>query len=47
MNTIFIRIMLLALLVGITACNTMEGLGKDVGAAGDEMEDSAQKHKNY
>jgi entericidin B len=43
---------LLALLVlagalTMTGCNTMSGMGKDVEAAGDKMENSAEKNKKY
>ena len=31
----------------LAACNTMEGIGRDVEKAGDSLEDSASKHKNY
>lgn len=32
---------------GLTACNTIEGAGKDVEAAGGAVEDSARENKNY
>jgi len=31
--------------LGLSACNTMEGLGKDVGKLGDKIEKSAEQHK--
>ncbi len=31
----------------LSACNTMEGVGKDVESAGDAIEDSASENKNY
>ena len=31
----------------ITACNTVEGVGKDVKATGDAIEKAAQKSKGY
>lgn len=34
------------LLIGVTACNTMEGLGEDVQAGGAKLEKSAEKRKN-
>lgn len=34
-------------LMGIAACNTMEGMGEDIEAGGDAIEDSASKNKNY
>ncbi|MGD2083356.1 MAG: entericidin A/B family lipoprotein [Chromatiales bacterium] len=40
---------LLALLVlaGLVACNTIEGVGEDIEAAGDKIEKEAGKHKGY
>ncbi len=32
---------------GIAACNTIEGAGKDVEAAGSAVEESAKENKNY
>ena len=29
----------------LTACNTMEGFGRDVEKTGDKIENSAQRHK--
>ncbi len=41
----------IALLVGASfllgACNTIEGAGKDVKAAGNKVEGEAKEHKNY
>ncbi|WP_297809399.1 entericidin A/B family lipoprotein [uncultured Methylophaga sp.] len=37
----------LAFSLSLTACNTVEGVGKDVEAAGDAIEDSADENKNY
>ncbi|WP_438969675.1 entericidin A/B family lipoprotein [Methylophaga sp.] len=31
----------------LAGCNTIEGLGKDVEAAGDAIENSASENKNY
>lgn len=31
----------------LTACNTVEGAGEDIEAAGDKIEDSAEHHKHY
>jgi len=46
----FIAAFCLALLFGsmvsLTACNTVEGAGKDVQKAGEEIEDAAQDAKN-
>jgi predicted small secreted protein len=36
---------LIASLVLLTACNTMEGLGKDIKTAGDSLENAARKNK--
>jgi predicted small secreted protein len=30
---------------GLTACNTIEGMGKDIGKAGSAIEDTAKKAK--
>jgi predicted small secreted protein len=42
---------ILALLVGASfllgACNTIEGAGKDVKAAGQKVEGEAKEHKRY
>jgi entericidin B len=42
---------LIALLVGASfllgACNTIEGAGKDVKAAGGKVEGEAKEHKKY
>ena len=41
-------IVALAALTGpLAACNTVEGVGKDVEAAGDAIEDSASENKRY
>ncbi len=31
----------------VVGCNTMEGVGKDMEAAGDAIENSAKDNKNY
>lgn len=31
----------------LTACNTIEGIGEDIGAAGSTIEKSAKKNKKY
>lgn len=31
----------------LAGCNTMEGIGKDMGAAGDAIENSAKDNKDY
>ena len=42
------RLMLAAMLVAfaLSGCNTVEGFGKDVSKAGDELEEAAQEAKN-
>ncbi|MGE5095422.1 MAG: entericidin A/B family lipoprotein [Betaproteobacteria bacterium] len=35
------------LLGGLAACNTMEGAGKDVKAAGGKVEQEAKENKKY
>lgn len=40
-------IILFSVLAGLSACNTMEGVGEDVESAGDAIEDSAERNKNY
>ncbi|MDO8825843.1 entericidin A/B family lipoprotein [Methylophaga sp.] len=34
-------------ILGLTACNTIEGAGRDVEAAGSAVEESARENKNY
>lgn len=34
-------------ILGLSACNTIEGAGKDVEAAGGAIKDSASENKNY
>ena len=34
-------------LLGLGACNTMEGVGKDTKAAGAKVEGEAKEHKKY
>jgi predicted small secreted protein len=36
----------LAVSLGVTACNTVAGAGKDVSSAGDAVTDTAQDAKN-
>lgn len=38
---------LLILALGLSACNTMEGVGEDVSAAGRGIDKSAEKNKSY
>lgn len=34
-------------LLGVSACNTIEGMGRDIGASGEAIEDTAKENKNY
>jgi entericidin B len=36
-----------AFLFGVAGCNTIEGVGQDVKAAGAKVEDKAQEKKRY
>lgn len=48
MKKLLICLGLLAVLaLPLSACNTMEGVGKDTSAAGDAIHDSAKDAKNY
>lgn len=42
----FIAILLVLATLGLTACNTMQGLGEDVEHGGQKLQDSAKKAKN-
>jgi predicted small secreted protein len=33
--------------LGLSACNTVEGVGKDVKAGGSKVETEAKEHKRY
>ena len=33
--------------IGLSACNTMQGLGKDVSKLGDKIENKAEEKKSY
>ncbi len=35
----------LTVALGLTACNTIQGAGKDISKAGDTIEDAAKKNK--
>lgn len=39
--------LILSLLLALGACNTMEGIGEDVGAAGEKLEEEADENKTY
>jgi len=34
-----------AAVVALSGCNTIEGVGKDIGKAGDKIEEAAKKNK--
>ena len=40
-----IALFVLASVVALAGCNTMSGLGKDIGAAGNKLETKAERHK--
>ncbi len=42
MRTIF-ALMALAMTLGLTACNTINGMGKDIKATGQSIEDASKK----
>jgi len=44
-KALFVLMSLLSL--SLTACNTVEGAGKDVSAAGRGMTEEAKEHKTY
>ncbi len=44
---LFSMMLALVLTIVISGCNTIEGMGKDVEAAGDAIEKSASENKNY
>lgn len=45
MHRLFV-LLALTVSLGVSACNTMSGVGKDVGAAGDAVTRSAEDAKN-
>ena len=42
-----IALLIMAGVLTITGCNTMSGIGEDVEAAGDKLENSAERNKKY
>jgi predicted small secreted protein len=42
---LFVLMSLLSL--ALTACNTMQGAGRDVSSAGQKIQEEAQEHKHY
>jgi predicted small secreted protein len=47
LNKLVVLLALAGLVVAVTGCNTMEGAGKDVKAAGGAVEKAADKAKTY
>ncbi len=45
MLTKFFMVALLCMFGALTACNTMEGAGKDTERAGEKIQDTAQRNK--
>ncbi|HMQ71287.1 MAG TPA: entericidin A/B family lipoprotein [Rubrivivax sp.] len=45
MNKLLIALATLAATLVLSACNTFEGLGKDISKAGDKIEETAKKNK--
>ena len=45
MNKLLITLATLAAVLALSACNTIEGMGKDIGKAGDKIEETAKKSK--
>lgn len=41
----FVKLLALVCVLGMTACNTMEGAGKDIKAGGEKIEDKASDSK--
>lgn len=41
----FVKLLALVCVLGLTACNTVEGAGKDIKAGGEKIEDTAAEHK--
>jgi predicted small secreted protein len=47
MTKLFAMLSVIVLAILTAACNTVEGVGKDVKATGDAIEKAAQKNKGY
>lgn len=45
MKRTMLALVLAVCCAGLSACNTISGLGKDVQKGGEKVEDSAEKHK--
>lgn len=46
MRKIFLSVVLAASMAAVAACNTVQGAGEDVSAAGDAVSDAARDVKN-
>lgn len=47
LKTAFLIIVMAATGASLTACNTIEGVGEDVRAAGDAIDNSAEENNTY
>lgn len=47
MKALIAAILGASFLFGLSACNTVEGVGKDVKAGGQKIEGEAAEHKRY
>jgi predicted small secreted protein len=47
MKAIYAMVVGMFLMGALSACNTMEGIGQDVKAAGGKVEGEAKEHKRY
>lgn len=45
MKRLFAPLLLVAVVLGLAACNTMAGFGQDVQKVGDKIEGAAKKNK--
>jgi len=43
----FIFFLVALMSLAVTACNTVQGAGKDISSAGNAISDEAQEHKHY
>ena len=50
-KTVLLKFIMLVMIgvgvIGLSACNTMQGLGKDVSKLGDKIENKAEEKKSY
>jgi predicted small secreted protein len=47
LQAVFCLAVVVTLVMPLSACNTMEGIGRDAKAAGEGITDAAQKTKGY